>query len=96
MLCGDDLEAFEERANKLGLSALIFCCEPKLDGVAMSLYEDGVLLGLPHAVMAPPAKILPITRERWRRYRCDCRWRLSGDASSARRSGHSEGGFPLV
>ena len=43
---GDDLEAFEERnANKLGLSALIFCCEPKLDGVAMSLlYEDGVLV----------------------------------------------------
>ena len=43
---GNDLEAFEERnANKLGLSALIFCCEPKLDGVAMSLlYEDGVLV----------------------------------------------------
>jgi DNA ligase (NAD+) len=43
---GDDLEAFEERnANKLGLSALTFCCEPKLDGVAMSLlYEDGVLV----------------------------------------------------
>ena len=43
---GDDLEAFEERnANKLGLSELTFCCEPKLDGVAMSvLYEDGVLV----------------------------------------------------
>ena len=43
---GDDLEAFEERnANKLGLSILRFCCEPKLDGVAMSLlYEDGVLV----------------------------------------------------
>ena len=43
---GDDLEAFEERnANKLGLSVLRFCCEPKLDGVAMSLlYEDGVLV----------------------------------------------------
>ena len=43
---GDDLEAFEERnANKLGLSALTFCCEPKLDGVAMSLlYEAGVLV----------------------------------------------------
>ncbi|MEC8613583.1 MAG: NAD-dependent DNA ligase LigA [Pseudomonadota bacterium] len=43
---GDHLEAFEERnANKLGLSALTFCCEPKLDGVAMSLlYEDGVLV----------------------------------------------------
>ncbi len=43
---GDHLEAFEERnANKLGLSALTFCCEPKLDGVAMSLlYEAGVLV----------------------------------------------------
>ena len=43
---GDDLEAFEQRnANKLGLSVLRFCCEPKLDGVAMSLlYEDGVLV----------------------------------------------------
>ena len=43
---GDDLEAFEERnANKLGLSVLTFCCEPKLDGVAMSLlYEAGVLV----------------------------------------------------
>ena len=43
---GDDLEAFEERnANKLGLSELTFCCEPKLDGVAMSvLYEEGVLV----------------------------------------------------
>ena len=43
---GDHIEAFEERnANKLGLSALTFCCEPKLDGVAMSLlYEDGVLV----------------------------------------------------
>ena len=43
---GDDLEAFEERnANKLGLSVLTFCCEPKLDGVAMSLlYENGVLV----------------------------------------------------
>lgn len=43
---GNDLEAFEERnANKLGLSALTFCCEPKLDGVAMSLlFEDGVLV----------------------------------------------------
>ena len=43
---GNDLEAFEERnANNLGLSALTFCCEPKLDGVAMSLlYEDGILV----------------------------------------------------
>ncbi|MEC8001965.1 MAG: NAD-dependent DNA ligase LigA, partial [Pseudomonadota bacterium] len=43
---GDHIEAFEERnANKLGLSALTFCCEPKLDGVAMSLlYEAGVLV----------------------------------------------------
>ncbi|MED5540127.1 MAG: NAD-dependent DNA ligase LigA [Pseudomonadota bacterium] len=43
---GHHIEAFEERnANKLGLSALTFCCEPKLDGVAMSLlYEDGVLV----------------------------------------------------
>lgn len=41
-----DLEAFQERnASKLGLSVLTFCCEPKLDGVAMSLlYEDGVLV----------------------------------------------------
>ncbi|MEC8633135.1 MAG: NAD-dependent DNA ligase LigA [Pseudomonadota bacterium] len=43
---GDDLKAFQERnANKLGLSVLTFCCEPKLDGVAMSLlYEGGVLV----------------------------------------------------
>ena len=43
---GDDLEAFEERnANKLGSSILTFCCEPKLDGVAMSLlYEHGALV----------------------------------------------------
>jgi DNA ligase (NAD+) len=43
---GGDLEAFEERnANKLGLRTLTFCCEPKLDGVAMSLlYEDGILV----------------------------------------------------
>ena len=43
---GGDLEAFQERnANKLGLSTLTFCCEPKLDGVAMSLlYEDGILV----------------------------------------------------
>ena len=43
---GEDLAAFEERnANKLGLSILTFCCEPKLDGVAMSLlYEDGIFV----------------------------------------------------
>ena len=43
---GDDLEAFEARnAIKLGLKTLTFCCEPKLDGVAMSLlYEHGVLV----------------------------------------------------
>ena len=43
---GGDLEAFQERnANKLGLSTLTFCCEPKLDGMAMSLlYEDGILV----------------------------------------------------
>ena len=43
---GGDLEAFQERnANKLGLITLTFCCEPKLDGVAMSLlYEDGILV----------------------------------------------------
>ena len=42
---GEDLQAFEERnAAKLGVSQLCFCCEPKLDGVALSLvYENGVL-----------------------------------------------------
>ena len=44
-LSGEDLQAFEERnAAKLGVSQLCFCCEPKLDGVALSLvYENGVL-----------------------------------------------------
>lgn len=42
---GEDLQAFEERnAAKLGVEALCFCCEPKLDGVALSLvYENGAL-----------------------------------------------------
>ena len=42
---GEDLQAFEERnAAKLGVAALCFCCEPKLDGVALSLvYENGAL-----------------------------------------------------
>lgn len=42
---GEDLKAFEERnAAKLGVSELCFCCEPKLDGVALSLvYENGIL-----------------------------------------------------
>lgn len=42
---GEDLQAFEERnASKLGVSELCFCCEPKLDGVALSLvYENGIL-----------------------------------------------------
>ena len=43
---GEDLKAFEERnAAKLDLSKLAFCCEPKLDGVALSLvYEKGILV----------------------------------------------------
>jgi DNA ligase (NAD+) len=43
---GVDLKAFEERnAAKLNLSKLAFCCEPKLDGVALSLvYENGILV----------------------------------------------------
>jgi DNA ligase (NAD+) len=42
---GEDLQAFEERnAAKLGVSEFCFCCEPKLDGVALSLvYESGIL-----------------------------------------------------
>lgn len=42
---GEDLKAFEERnAAKLDQSRVLFCCEPKLDGVALSLvYENGVL-----------------------------------------------------
>jgi len=42
---GEDLQAFEERnAAKLGVAELCFCCEPKLDGVALSLvYENGAL-----------------------------------------------------
>lgn len=42
---GEDLKAFEERnAAKLNVSELRFCCEPKLDGVALSLiYDHGVL-----------------------------------------------------
>lgn len=42
---GEDLKAFEERnAVKLDQSHVLFCCEPKLDGVALSLvYENGVL-----------------------------------------------------
>ena len=42
---GEDIQAFEERnAAKLGVSELRFCCEPKLDGVALSLvYENGIL-----------------------------------------------------
>lgn len=43
---GEDLQAFEARnAVKLNVSKISFCCEPKLDGVALSLvYENGVLL----------------------------------------------------
>ncbi len=42
---GEDLQAFEERnIGKLGIPQLRFCCEPKLDGVALSLvYEQGML-----------------------------------------------------
>lgn len=43
----DDLNAFEKRlADRLPASvALTFCCEPKLDGLAVSLmYENGVLV----------------------------------------------------
>ena len=42
---GEDLRAFEERnAAKLSQARVLFCCEPKLDGVALSLvYENGVL-----------------------------------------------------
>ena len=42
---GEDLRAFEERnAAKLSQARVVFCCEPKLDGVALSLvYENGVL-----------------------------------------------------
>lgn len=42
---GEDLKAFEERnAAKLNVPELRFCCEPKLDGVALSLvYEHGLL-----------------------------------------------------
>lgn len=43
---GADLEAFEQRnTSKLNIPSLRFCCEPKLDGVAMSLlYENGILV----------------------------------------------------
>jgi DNA ligase (NAD+) len=43
----EDLEAFDERVHKgLGVSkAIEYTCEPKLDGVAISLiYEDGLLV----------------------------------------------------
>ncbi|MFY0664072.1 MAG: NAD-dependent DNA ligase LigA [Natronospirillum sp.] len=47
---GEDLAAFcrrlRERLEKEGISnELVFCCEPKLDGIAVSLrYEQGVLM----------------------------------------------------
>ncbi|PSW19577.1 NAD-dependent DNA ligase LigA [Photobacterium sanctipauli] len=43
----DDLHAFEKRMldRLLSESALTYCCEPKLDGLAVSLmYENGVLI----------------------------------------------------
>lgn len=41
----DDLVAFEERILKLIESDIEYVCEPKLDGLAVSLlYEDGVLV----------------------------------------------------
>ena len=42
----EQLEEFEQRLFKLiGTQALSYCCEPKLDGLAISLrYEDGILV----------------------------------------------------
>ncbi|EAQ66188.1 NAD-dependent DNA ligase [Marinomonas sp. MED121] len=42
----EQLEEFEQRLFKLiGAQALSYCCEPKLDGLAISLrYEDGILV----------------------------------------------------
>jgi DNA ligase (NAD+) len=43
---GEDLQAFDERiVSRLGESVTAYCCEPKLDGVALSLlYRDGQLI----------------------------------------------------
>ena len=43
---GEDLQAFDERiVSRLGHSVTAYCCEPKLDGVALSLiYRNGQLL----------------------------------------------------
>ena len=42
----EDLQAFDERiVNGLGQSVTAYCCEPKLDGVALSLlYRNGQLI----------------------------------------------------
>ena len=43
---GEDLKAFDERiVSRLGQSVKAYCCEPKLDGVALSLlYRNGQLI----------------------------------------------------
>ena len=73
---GEDIQAFEERnAAKLGVSELRFCCEPKLDGVALSLvYENGILKHAASRGDGTLVRTSHIMRERLLRFLCGYPW----------------------
>lgn len=67
----EDIFAFDERVRKAIGKPVAYCCELKIDGLAISLrYENGCLYAEQHEAMERLVKTLQRTYERFALYRC--------------------------